>query len=228
MVSLDEVVDDLYGGSLADFVARRDAAVRAARAAKDRDLAREIAALRKPTLAAWAVNLLVRDDPDLAGQVRAVGEGLQEAERSLDGPALRELTTQRRRLVAGLVQRARRLAAAAGQKVSEAAAQEVDRTLTAALLDPRVAAAVTSGTLTQGQEYVGFGGADGDDHEGTDAVVTPFPVGGRDGRARGASAGAAAPGRGSRAERDDTAARGRRTDGGADDGGADDGGRDDG
>jgi len=157
VTGLDEVVDDLYGGALDDFVARRDAAARAARAAKDRDLAGRIASLRKPTLAAWAVNRLVRDDPSLADALRDLGEGMREAERSLDGPALRELGTQRRALVSGLVAQARRLASAAGQKVSAAAAQEIDRTLTAALADPRVADAVGAGTLTHGTEYVGFG-----------------------------------------------------------------------
>lgn len=153
----DEVVDGLYGGPLDDFVVRRDAAVRAAKAAGDKDLARRVGALRKPTVAAWAVNLLVRDDPALASALRDLGDGMREAERSLDGPALRELGAQRRALVAGLVTRARRLAVDAGQRLSTAAAQEVERTLTAALADPQVADAVAAGTLTHGTEYVGFG-----------------------------------------------------------------------
>ncbi|GAA4626467.1 hypothetical protein [Cellulomonas oligotrophica] len=194
MGAWEDAVDDLYGGPLGDFVARRDAAARAARTAGDRDLAARVAALRKPTVAAWAVNLLVRDDPSLADQVRAVGEGLREAERTLDGPALRELTTQRRKLVAGLAQQARRLASAAGQKVSDAAAQEVERTLTAALLDPAAAQAVTSGALTHAQEHVGFGAT----------PDTPDP----DGAARAGSASQAgadaAPGR--RAVTDDATA----------------------
>lgn len=194
MGAWEDAVDDLYGGPLGDFVARRDAAARAARTAGDRDLAARVAALRKPTVAAWAVNLLVRDDPSLADQVRSVGEGLREAERTLDGPALRELTTQRRKLVAGLAQQARRLASAAGQKVSDAAAQEVERTLTAALLDPAAAQAVTSGALTHAQEHVGFGAT----------PDTPDP----DGAARAGSASQAgadaAPGR--RAVTDDPTA----------------------
>ena len=157
---MDDVVDELYGGTLDDFVARRDAAVRAAKAAKDKELAGRIASLRKPTVAAWAVNLLVRDDASLADALRDLGEGMRDAERSLDGPALRELGKQRRALVSGLVTRARRLAADAGQKVSTAAAQEVEQTLTAALADPRVADAVAAGTLTHGTEHVGFGSAD--------------------------------------------------------------------
>ncbi|MBO3095598.1 hypothetical protein [Cellulomonas dongxiuzhuiae] len=159
MTSLDDVVDELYGGTLDDFVARRDAAVRAAKAAKDKELAGRIGSLRKPTVAAWAVNVLVRDDPSLADALRDLGEGMRDAERNLDGPALRELGKQRRALVSGLVARARRLAADGGQKLSTAAAQEVEHTLTAALADPTVADAVAAGTLTHGTEHVGFGAA---------------------------------------------------------------------
>jgi hypothetical protein len=160
MSELDDVADDLYAGPPAEFVARRAAAVKAARADKDRDLADAIAELRKPTVSAWLVNLLVRDDPALGGQIVALGEGLRDAERSLDGPALRELSSQRRQLVRSLVARARRLAQPTGQKISDAVVQELDATLTAALADPAVAREVVSGRLTAAREYAGFGGAD--------------------------------------------------------------------
>ncbi|WP_421735905.1 hypothetical protein [Cellulomonas sp.] len=160
MSELDDVADDLYAGSPTDFVARRTAAVKAAKADKDRELADAIAELRKPTVSAWLVNLLVRDDPAMAGQIVALGEGLRDAERSLDGPALRELSTQRRQLVRSLVARARRLAQPAGQKIGDTVAQELDATLTAALADPAVAREVLSGRLTAAREYAGFGSAD--------------------------------------------------------------------
>ena len=139
MSELDEVVDDLYSGPPSEFIARRSAAVKAARADKDRELADAIGELRKPTVSAWLVNLLVRDDADLATQIVALGEGLRDAEKSLDGPALRELSTQRRQLVRSLVARARKLAQPTGEK-GDAVVQELDATLTAALADPAVAA----------------------------------------------------------------------------------------
>ncbi|GIG23246.1 hypothetical protein Cch01nite_39700 [Cellulomonas chitinilytica] len=154
----DAVLDDLYGGAADDFVARRDAAARAARDAGDKDLARRIGALRKPTVAAALVNALVRDDPGLADRVVTLGDALREAERTLDGRALRDLTRERRALVTTLVARARSLAAASGQRVGEAVAHEVDQTLTAALADPDIARDVTSGHLAAGREYSGFGG----------------------------------------------------------------------
>lgn len=173
MSELDDVADELYAGPPAEFVARRAAAVKAARADKDRELADAIGELRKPTVSAWLVNLLVRDDPAMAGQIVVLGEGLRDAERSLDGPALRELSSQRRQLVRSLVARARRLAQPTGQKIGDAVVQELDATLTAALADPAVAREVVSGRLTAAREYAGFGSAD--TAEGATPPAPPTP-----------------------------------------------------
>lgn len=157
-MDLDDVADDLYGAPPDQFVARRDAAAKEARAAGDRGLAADITALRKPTVAAWLVNALLRDVPGLADQLVALGDSLREAERSLDGAGMRDLSRQRRALVTSLVGRAKALGRQAGHKVGDAVAQEVDATLTAALADPDIARDVTSGRLTAGREFVGFGG----------------------------------------------------------------------
>jgi len=159
MAELDEVADDLYARPPGEFVAARDAAVKAARASGSKELAKQVAALRRPTVSAWLVNLLVRADPDLPEQLLSLGEGLRAAERSLDGPALRELSSQRRALVRSLVGEARRLARPAGQRISDAAVQELDATLTAALADAATARDVVSGRLTSPRAFVGFGSA---------------------------------------------------------------------
>lgn len=152
-----DVADELYGVPPEQFVATRDAAARAAKQDGDKTLADAIGRLRKPTVAAWVVNLVVRDDPSLADGLRGLGDALREAQDQLDGPALRELGKQRRELVAALVARGRRLAAAAGHKLGEGVRQEVDETFTAALADPQVAQEVTSGRLVVAREFVGFG-----------------------------------------------------------------------
>lgn len=197
MPGLDDVADDLYGAAPDEFVARRDAAAREARAAGDRDLARQITALRKPTVAAWLVNALLRDVPGLADQLVALGDSLREAERSLDGPGLRDLSKQRRALVTSLVGRAKALGRQAGHKVGDAVAQEVDATLTAALADPGIARDVTSGRLTAGREFVGFGGI------GAGEPVAPATrtAGGDAGGAQGGSGTADDPGAGGRSAR---------------------------
>ncbi len=157
MADVDEVAAELYGLLPGEFVAARDVAARAARAEGRRDVASAIAGLRKPTTTAWLVNLLVRDDADLADRLRDLGEGLRSAEQSLAGAELTALDKQRRQLVAGLVKTVRQLAREAGQRVTQASADEVSQTLLAALADPEAADEVLSGRLTQARSHVGFG-----------------------------------------------------------------------
>jgi hypothetical protein len=59
-VSLSAAADELYGADPAGFVARRTELVKQARTAGDKALAGQIAALRRPTVAAWYMNLLAR------------------------------------------------------------------------------------------------------------------------------------------------------------------------
>jgi hypothetical protein len=137
----------LYALPPEQFIPERDERVRAARAAGDRELATALAGLRKPTTSAWVVNLLARDQGELLDQLLALGDELRVAQRELQGAALRELAAQRQRVVAALVQTARRLAAANGHPVSAGAGFEVEQTLHAALADPDVARQVCSGRL---------------------------------------------------------------------------------
>lgn len=157
----DQVTGELYGLEPSQFVRTRDERVRQARAAGDRVLAATIAKLRKPSVAAWLVNLLVRSDREEVEQLLALGEALREAQSSLAGPELRELGRQRHQVVAALARRARRLAADAGHRVSAGTDEEVQATLTAALADPGVAEQVRSGRLTSALTYEGLGFAAG-------------------------------------------------------------------
>lgn len=151
--------DRLYALGLPEFTAARDARVKELRAV-DRDLAAQVRTLRKPSLAAWVVNLLARRESEQVAQVLAVGAALREAQAALDGEELRELTRQRRQLVAAVTTRARGLAAAEGVRVTPAVAEQVEATLTAAILDPGAADAVRSGLLTSALAATGVGELD--------------------------------------------------------------------
>lgn len=102
------------------------------------------------------LNLLVRDQPEVGEQLVELGGELRRAQEQLSGAALRELATQRQRLVSALVRSARRLAAEAGHPVSAATAFELEQTLHAALADPDVAAEVGSGRLARPASRTGF------------------------------------------------------------------------
>ena len=61
--ALDEIAEELYGVPPDEFVAARTGARDRAKAA-DKELAKAVAALPKPTTAAWVCNLLVRRRPE--------------------------------------------------------------------------------------------------------------------------------------------------------------------
>jgi hypothetical protein len=140
-----EVADALYALPLADFTPARDARARELKG--DRELSARVKALRKPSVAAWVVNLLVRREAAQVDQVLTVGAALREAQANLDGEELRALTRQRRQLTAAVTAQARALAAEAGHRVTESVAEQVEGTLTAAMVDAGAAAAVRSGLL---------------------------------------------------------------------------------
>jgi len=153
-----EIADDLYALPLADFTPARDALVKEHKA--DKALAASIKGLRKASAAAWVVNLLVRRDPDQVDQVLAVGEALREAQDNLDATQLREFTKQRRQLTASVTTAARRLAREEGVRTTEAVAEQVEATLTAAMLEPDAAKAVRSGLLVTALTATGLGDLD--------------------------------------------------------------------
>ncbi|MYW16342.1 hypothetical protein GT039_12205, partial [Streptomyces sp. SID2955] len=109
-MNLDTVADELYGLRPEEFVAARDRHALAAREAGDRSLAEEIRALRRPSLAAWVSNLLVRRQPEEVEPLLGLGERLRRAHRELDGEQLRELARRQNEVIGALGRQARKLA----------------------------------------------------------------------------------------------------------------------
>lgn len=139
-----EIADELYALPLTDFTLARDAR---ARALKGTPLAARVKALRKPSTAAWVVDLLVRREAGQVEQVLSVGAALREAQAAMSAAELRTLTRQRRQLTAAVTTQARRLAAEEGLRVTESVAEQVEATLTAAMVDADCGRAVRSGLL---------------------------------------------------------------------------------
>ncbi|MFE3453625.1 hypothetical protein ACFXJ8_32325 [Nonomuraea sp. NPDC059194] len=143
-MDLDEIADRLYSLPVAEFIAAREAEARAAKQAGQPDLARLVAALRKPTVAAWAVNQLSRAHPAALAELLDLGEELRAAWAAQDAEALAELTARRSRLSRRLL----RLAPSAGA--------EVEQTLDAATVDADAAEEVRRGRLAKPLSYSGF------------------------------------------------------------------------
>jgi hypothetical protein len=140
-------------------VAARSTAIDQAKKAGDAATAKRLAALRKPTVAAWVVNLLALRRPDLIDELVELSTALREAQRTLQGDQLRELTTQRRQVVSALVASARKLAIEEdpGMAGAKLPLGEVEATLTAALAEPEIADQVRTGRLVRAATYAGFG-----------------------------------------------------------------------
>lgn len=163
----DEVADrvrqavlELYAGEPGGFVERRTALVKEARAAKDRDAAKEIGALRKPSLSAWAVNQVVRADRALVARLRDLGARMRHAQSTLDGKTLAGLRTERDAVLKDLAKAAERSASGHGQALSEAVQGEIRDTAVAAFADAGAEEVAWSGSLTRALQYSGFGEVD--------------------------------------------------------------------
>ncbi|MEV6230475.1 hypothetical protein AB0L88_21710 [Saccharopolyspora shandongensis] len=156
-MELEELVRELYAADPAEFIPARDRHAAAAAERGDRELAAGLKKLRKPTAAAWAVNLLAGTDPRSVTELLELGEKLRTAQRELRGDDLRALAADRTRLLREVTGRAAELAEQHGHRLTEPTRQQVEQTLTAALSDPEAGRAVRAGTLAKALEYSGFG-----------------------------------------------------------------------
>jgi hypothetical protein len=161
--SLEQVADELYGLAPAEFTEARDALVKRLRADKERELANQVKGLRRPTVAAWALNQLVRNRRKDVGALLAAGEELREAQEQLvgggDRSAFQRAAAKERELVAKLARDAASLAAEAGVGSSQGLEEKLISTLHAAALDEETAAELGAGrVLRERQAVAGFGG----------------------------------------------------------------------
>jgi hypothetical protein len=164
------LADELYALPLEEFTPARDAKAKELKAEKE--LSAAVKKLKKPSVAAWVVNLFVRREAEQVEQVIAVGAALREAQEGMDGAELRALTRQRRQLTSAVTEQARTLAREEGLKVTQSVADQVEATLTAAMLDPACAQAVRSGLLTAALRSTGV-----DEVDVAAAVALPEALG---------------------------------------------------
>lgn len=153
MADLLEIADELYALPLGEFTPARDAR---AKELKGTPLGAQVKALRKPSTAAWVVDLLVRREAAQVDQVLSVGAALREAQQAMSAGELRALTKQRRQVTAAVTTQARRIAAEEGLRVTEAVAEQVEATLTAAMVDAECGRAVRSGLLVSALHTTGL------------------------------------------------------------------------
>ena len=74
---VQQAIDELYSIEPEEFMARRAELVAAAKAAKDREATKRITALRKPTRSAFAINRMVRREPEALDGLLELGDELR-------------------------------------------------------------------------------------------------------------------------------------------------------
>jgi hypothetical protein len=158
----DEELNRLYALPLQEFTRARDGLARELRKEGEREAADEVKALAKPSLPAWTVNQLARQEPMQMRALTTAGERLRKAQAELlegGGPDELQAALQRQRdVVRALVASAERNLEAAGQAATENTLERVRGTLTAAAADEEGAALVERGRLTRELDPAGFGG----------------------------------------------------------------------
>ena len=150
----DDELDELFRVKPEEFTALRTSLAAAAKQRGDAAAAKRISATRKPTTAAWIVNLLALRNTDARQALTDLGERLRAAHAAMDGDRIRELSAEQRKLVDELA----RAAFDAGELTEPPAGlrDDVTGTLQAAIADPDVAARL--GRLTKAERWTGFGG----------------------------------------------------------------------
>lgn len=165
------IANRLYAKPLEDFVAARASAAKEA-AASDKELAAAVRALPKPSVAAWAINMLALHQTDVLTEVAELGARMRKAQSSLDAAALRDLGRERRTTLSAAVDTARSVAQEHGRAISDTVAGDVEETLRALTADEGAAGAVLSGRLLKALSADGVNAVDLD---GAVAVPSVLP-----------------------------------------------------
>jgi len=146
-LDLDDIIARLYASEPEEFIAERKEAVRALKAAGQRDEAEAVGRLAKPSASAWAVNVLAQREPAAIDDVVQHGEELRRAQTGgISAADMRETQRARRQAIRAAADRAVELT---GRPLSEAHRTEVAETLEAASADTNAAADVRAGRLVK-------------------------------------------------------------------------------
>jgi hypothetical protein len=156
----EDPADELYAAPLDEFVARRNALAKALRAEKRRDEAAAVAALRRPSAGAWALNQVERTDPERIGGFLLLVERFRaatDAAMAGDAQDLRAVQSESRPAIDDVVRAAMAAVTEAGRNASDDLRRTVADTLHAALVDPAVARDLQRGRLADDHAAPGFG-----------------------------------------------------------------------
>jgi len=180
---VDQAVEELYGLPLEEFTKARDSLARATAKEQGKEAGAAVKALKKPSVAAWALNQLARRHPDGVGELLEAGARLRRAQTATleggDPEELREASRAEAGEVEALAGIARSVLTEAGRPASDAQYDRLVSTLRAAAVDPVSGELLRRGVLTAELSPAGFGFGtgtdDGADLEAALAASTKAP-----------------------------------------------------
>ena len=156
--ALEDEIDGLYGLPFEEFTAARDELAKRLRREGDRAAADRVRKLRKPVVAAWAVNQLSRARRDELDALLRAGDELRAAQEEVLGGGGRErmraAVEAERAAIDVLVAAARELLP---PRSGEATLEAVRETLRAAATDDEVREEVVAGRLVRERTAAGLG-----------------------------------------------------------------------
>jgi hypothetical protein len=157
--SFEDLAAELLRLPPAEFTGRRNALAKELRG-EDRALADRVAQLPKPALAAWAIDVFADQREEELAELLDLGAELRHAQQALSRERMQGLTAQAHTLVGKVVDDVARVAAEAGNALSDAARAQVEQTLRAGMADPDASDALRAGLLAKPLETGGFGSVD--------------------------------------------------------------------
>ena len=161
MRELERELDRLFGLPLAEFITARNELAHQLEKTDDADASAEVRGLPKPSLPAWTINQLSRQERDAVGALLDAGAALRKAqERALRqggaADSLRDAAAKERDAIQLLTRRARKLLDGASRPASPAMLERIARTLQAAAVDEDGRRLLESGRLIHELEPAGF------------------------------------------------------------------------
>jgi hypothetical protein len=154
-MSATRALERLYAVAPNEFTRTRNTLVAELRKSRDADAAREVARLRRPSAALWAVNQLARHARGPLERFLEAVDRLRRTQLSDPRGAVEAMRAERAQLET-LVERARQALADAGYAASAEMRRRIGDTLLGAAADRRHADALVHGRLTEELHAPGF------------------------------------------------------------------------
>ena len=160
VATLEREIDRLFELPLDEFTPGRNELARRLKREGDKQAAEQVQALAKPSVPAWAINQLARQEKAQVKALLAAGTKLRKAqERALAGghaDTLRTAQAEERQVVRDLTRRAEEILKESGRPASRAIIERISSTLGAAAVTEPARTALKAGRLTSEVRVSGF------------------------------------------------------------------------